>query len=86
MSDFEAVIPDAAVEAAVSAWMGRKLQPGNWTQEDGMRAALEAAAPHLTQATQAEAWDEAIEAYKAWAWDDENIDPLVNPYRKSPHE
>ena len=67
MSDFEAVIPDAAVEAAVSAWMGRKLQPGNWTQEDGMRAALEAAAPYLM----AQAWDEGC---ADGGWND-------NPYR-----
>ncbi|GGH93811.1 hypothetical protein ACFFGR_09280 [Arthrobacter liuii] len=42
-----------------------------------VRTILEAAAPHML----AGVWDEAIEAYKAWTWDDENMDPPTNPYR-----
>lgn len=43
-----------------------------------VRAILEAAAPQLL----ASVWDEAIEAHKAWTCDDENMDPLTNPYRR----
>jgi hypothetical protein len=52
-------IPDRAVEAAVAAWIDHKLKPGNWTQEACMRVALEAAAPHLRAAWEADA---ALEA------------------------
>lgn len=72
------MIPDEAVEAAL-----RVLPDGAgvYVNRDDLRAILEAAAPYIA----AQAWDEAIEAYKAWTWDDENIDPLANPYRETTH-
>jgi len=83
------VIPDEAVEAAARAHYEISTdQYMPWEQIDGayrnatylfpMRAALEAVTEHLM----ATAWDDAIEAYKAWTWDDENMEPLANPYRK----
>ena len=45
------VIPDAAVEAAVAAWLERASQPGNWRLEDVLRDTLRAAAPHMIQMT-----------------------------------
>lgn len=84
------VIPEAAVEAAaIELWDGadpdipweRISEYVKERTRERTRKALEAAAPHLIQAAKAEAWDEAIEAYKAWTWDEENIEPLSNPYR-----
>lgn len=66
---------DAAAEALRDAF-----DRGEGGFEEQARAALEAAAPHML----AECWDQAIEAHKAWTWDDENIDPLTNPYRPTP--
>lgn len=75
------VIPEAAVEAARAAVRAAMIEFGPDGHTDGdeeiTRAALEAAAPHML----AECWDAAIEAHKEWTWDDENIDPLTNPYR-----
>ena len=72
------VIPEAAVEAAAKAVCRADEE---WSSDDYYarlaQAALEAAAQHML----AECWDAAIEAHKAWTWDDENVDPLTNPYR-----
>ena len=83
MSEHE--IPEEAAEAAAE-WLPHsgdcEVRPERdctcWQPRVNlMRAALEAAAPHML----AECWDAAIEAHKAWTWDDENVDPLANPYR-----
>lgn len=78
------VIPAEAVEAALEISL---RQLGLWGKDlprdliEARRAQLtellEAAAPHML----ASVWDEAIEAHNAWTWDDENMDPLPNPYR-----
>jgi len=67
------MIPDEAVEAASKAWLAAGLF------DDQMRAALEAAAPYLTQPAKAEAWDEGYEAADNDARFALNPD---NPYRK----
>ena len=69
------VIPAEAVEAAAKAWLAAGLF------DDQMRAALEAAAPYLTQDARAEAWDEGYEAADA---DARFSLPPDNPYRKDP--
>jgi hypothetical protein len=78
------VIPEAAVEAAAMVlceqlWDNAHESQRSYAREEA-REALEAAAPHMLAA----AWDDAIEAHKAWTWDDENMDPLANPYRPTP--
>lgn len=73
------MIPVEAVEAAAKALRTTPLD-GVASWRDIAQTALEAAAPHML----AECWDAAIEAHKAWTWDDENMDPLANPYRPTP--
>lgn len=75
------VIPAEAVEAAAKQMAVNDGDLIGWAlyQADAQRV-LEAAAPYMMAA----AWEEAIEAYKAWTWDDENMDPLTNPYRPTP--
>jgi len=80
------VIPDEAVEAAAA-----KL-PAIWSSSpvyrDNLRAALEAAAPHLMAA----AWDEGYLACVDDAFRDKELgktgqrleDGQQNPYRKAP--
>ena len=68
------MIPDEAVEAAARAWFAAGLF------DDQMRAALEAAAPYLTQAAKAEAWDEGYDAADSDTRFALNPD---NPYRKA---
>jgi hypothetical protein len=69
MSESKVVIPDAAVESAAMAYCADLTQLGHPRWEDlretgrgirleVMRAALEAAAPHLTAADRADTWDE----------------------------
>ena len=47
-------VPDDAVEAAARAWVSRHAQPGSWTLEQNLRAAIEAAAPHMRRALRAD--------------------------------
>jgi hypothetical protein len=64
------VISDEAVEAAARAWVQRHAQPGSWTVEENLRAALAAAAPFIA----AQAWDEG---WRSGIFRDGN----TNPYR-----
>lgn len=50
---------DEAVEAAAKEWLARVNQPGSWTLEGNLRAALEAASPYM----HARALKEAVDAF-----------------------
>lgn len=56
------MIPEAAVEAAEAAWLGVAFESGSWTLKNNLRAALEAAAPHMLAEAKADAWDECEKA------------------------
>ena len=74
------MIPDGAVEAAHKAWREQAALEGS-IFEYNLRAALEAAAPHLMAA----AWDEGKDA--VWTFmsnTDPRRDRPSNPYRKAP--
>jgi hypothetical protein len=62
------VIPDEAVEAAVTAY----LKEYNFNAEEIVQLVLEAAAPHLTE-----------RAYNAGHLDGMNGSPNANPYGKA---
>lgn len=68
------MIPEAAVEAVMIAWLDRSKAPGSWSLEEEVRAALKAAAPHMLAA----AWDAAYQA----ALEDEGLNRATtrNPY------
>jgi hypothetical protein len=70
------VIPDAAVDAAHKAWREQAKLDGS-IFEYNLRAALEAAAPHIA----AQAWDEGMEAM--YATTSSEWPPIAeqNPYR-----
>jgi len=63
-------INDEAVEAAAKVWLRLSLKQGSWTLEGNVRAALEAAAPHLM----AVAWERGRE---------DGYHHRPNPYRSA---
>jgi hypothetical protein len=73
MSESKVVIPDAAVEAALNAFY-RGSAPVHPHDIASMRAALEAAAPHMME----QAWDEG---YFAAVLQAKIGRPARNPYR-----
>ena len=86
------MIPEAAVEAAAKAhfengwgdsvhWEDAEAEARSEALGD-MRAALEAAAPHMIQAAKAEAWDEGERAGYINRGSDEDLtaDHVENPY------
>ena len=72
------MIPDAAVEAALSALFPDRETVSDFSravQFPSIRTILEAAGPHLTQAAKAEAWGEGWDAGAGWPQIEDN------PYR-----
>ena len=58
-------VPDDAVEAAAEAWVSRHAQPGSWTLEQNLRAALEAAAPYFIQSAYEMGWEDGREGNRS---------------------